>query len=398
MKSNKTARAVLFLVTTTFWFSLYAYTPFINPDLMIMGVSASLMGIIGGAYGFTQMLLRIPVGIGSDKWQKKLFIIIGCVAAVLAALTMMLFHNPIGFLIGRALGGVAAASWVPFTVLYASYYDGEHATRAITMVNLASQLGRFFSFLLASFAAAYFGTQGAFVLALLVGLIGLALSFGIKEHSTPSSRGAQAPSQALRKPPLSTRELLAVGANPRVLLCSLLAVVVQVIAFATQNTFTQNHAVELGATTAQLGYSQLALLSVSILLSLLLGKHLLQFIDARLLVVIGFAITAIYCFVVPVTTSILQLYLAQVLGGIGNTLTFTLLMGLCVQDVTKPKRGAAMGFFQSIYGLGMTIGPMMMGVIIDATSLTAGFYTMAGLALATTLLALFLFKKPRTKH
>jgi len=365
-----------------FWFSLYAYTPFVNPELINMGVTASVMGFIGGAYGFTQMLLRIPVGIGSDRWQKKFFICMGCLSAVLAALTMLVFHNPAGFLIGRALGGVAASSWVPFTVMYASYYKAEHTTRAITMINLASQLGRFISFLLAAWLTTHFGARAAFVLALCVGIAGLVMSLFIKETSGDNS-----------KKPASVKALLAIGKDKNVLLCSVLAILVQIIAFATKTTFTLNHAVSIGATQAQLSFTQLALLSSGIILSFLLGRFILKHFEAKHLVVLGFIITIVYCIIVPITGTMPQLYLVQMLGGIGNTLTFSLLMGLCVQNVDNSKRGAAMGFFQSIYGLGMTIGPVMMGLIIDFSSMRYGFFTMAFIAAIAAVLSMRYLKR-----
>ena len=341
-----------------------------------MGAAASVMGVIGGAYGFTQMLLRIPVGVGSDKWQKKYFIMLGCFFAILAALVMVLFQNPIGFLLGRALGGVAAASWVPFTVLYASYFKSENTTKAITMINMANQLGRFVSFLLAAWLASQFGAIAAFKLALVVGVLGFLHSLFIKEERR------EAAGRNVR-----VKELLAIGKDKHVLICSILAVLVQVIAFATTNTFTLNHAVHIGATQAQLSFTQLATLSSSIVLSFLLGKFILKHIDAKYLVVFGFIITAVYCFIVPFTVSLHQLYLAQMLGGVGNTLTFSLLMGLCVQNIDSNKRGAAMGFFQSIYGLGMTVGPVVMGGIIDVFSMTHGFMLMGGVSLAAVVVS-----------
>ena len=261
------SRDILFGVTVIFWFALYAYTPFVNPQLIVMGATASVMGFIGGAYGFTQFFLRIPVGVISDKWQKKFFICTGCFFAGLAGLIMFLFHNPTGFLIGRALGGVSAASWVPFTVLYASYYRAEDSTRSITIINIANQLGRLLSFLVAAWIASWFGTQSAFLLSAVVGFLGLGLSLLIKEEKAVEE-----------KKPATVRELIAVGGDRNVLITSILAVLVQIVAFATYTTFTANHAVYIGATLAQLGYVQMALLLPGIVMSLFLSKYILRFL------------------------------------------------------------------------------------------------------------------------
>jgi len=200
MDSAKMSRGILFVVTVAFWFAQYAYTPFVNPQLIVFGVTASFMGFVGGAYGFTQFVLRIPVGITADKWQKKFFISAGALCAGLAALCMLVFHNPFGFLLGRALGGVAASSWVPCTVLYTSYHKPEHATRSIAMINLASQAGRLVSFLSAGLAVASFGPEFAFLLSAIGGFLAFGLSLFIREDKAATTRK-----------PVTFRERLAVG-------------------------------------------------------------------------------------------------------------------------------------------------------------------------------------------
>ena len=378
------SRAILFIVTIVFWFAQYAYTPYVNPQLITMGVTASVMGLIGGAYGFTQFILRIPVGISADKWQMKFFICAGSFSTGLAALCMLIFHNPAGFLIGRALGGIAASSWVPFTVLYASYYKPDQATRSITLINLANQIGRMISFLMAGFFASYFGPQSAFLISAIGGFLAFGLSLFVHEDKAFTDRA-----------PLTIRELLAVGKERNLLVASALAICIQLITFATFSTFTMNHAVAINAAPAQLGYMQVALFLPAIILSYCLSKFILQRVDAKKLVILGFVFTTLYCLFVTYTSSIWQLYLVQILGGIGNTLTFSLLMGICVLRITADKRGAAMGFFQSIYGIGMTMGPLIMGFLTDAMNLRAGFLVMSGISVLSMISAALFLKSAR---
>ena len=51
------------------------------------------------------------------------------------------------------------------------------------------------------------------------------------------------------------------------------------------------------------------------------------------------------------------------------------------------KRATAMGFFQAIYGLGMFIGPVLMGIIGDYFSLNEGFIVLGVLGACSALLA-----------
>ena len=82
-----TNKKILFsVVTVLFWFSLYAYVPQLTNYANEMGASYRLIGLIGGAYGFTQTILRIPIGIISDKLMKrKVFVLLGIICAVISA-------------------------------------------------------------------------------------------------------------------------------------------------------------------------------------------------------------------------------------------------------------------------------------------------------------------------
>ncbi|MCL2578417.1 MAG: MFS transporter [Oscillospiraceae bacterium] len=369
------SRGILFAVAAVFWFAQYAYTPYVNPQLMAMGASASIMGFVGGAYGLLQFVLRVPIGVGADRWQRKFFICAGSLFAGLSALCMLVFYSPAGFIAGRALAGVASSAWVPYTVLYASYYKPEHATRAITMLNLANRFGRLAAFVMAGAAAASFGPRSAFVLSAAGGFLAFGISLFVREDKAGDRR------------PLRLGAFIEVAKERNLLVTTILAVLTQLVAFATYATFAANHAVYIGAAPAQLGYMHVALLAPGILLNFCLSKYILSRVGAKWLVVSGFFVTAIYCAAMPFVATIPQLYLMQAVAGMGNTLTLSLLMGMCVQNIAPERRGAAMGFFQSVFAVGMMAGPLIMGVITDYFSLRTGFFLMAGVSAATIFLA-----------
>jgi len=140
---------LLFMVTALFWCAQYSYTQFINPELERMGMSAAFMGLVSGAYGFTQMVLRIPLGILSDRLRRhKPFVVIGCLMTMLSGLGFLVYYSPPGFLISRGLAGVASAAWVSFTVLYSSYFPHTEGPRRISQLNAANMGGRLAGYLL----------------------------------------------------------------------------------------------------------------------------------------------------------------------------------------------------------------------------------------------------------
>ena len=66
MPGTGSKRALLCTVTALFWFAQYVYVPFLTPYLLSLSITATVTGVIVGAYGVTQMLLRIPLGLALD--------------------------------------------------------------------------------------------------------------------------------------------------------------------------------------------------------------------------------------------------------------------------------------------------------------------------------------------
>ena len=377
---------VLFIVTLLFWFSLYAYTSYVGPELERMGATASFVGVVGSAYGFTQLLLRLPVGIMADKWQKKFFICCGGFCSGAAALCMLLFYHPIAFLIGRALAGVAASSWVTFTILYSSYFKAADAAKSITMLSMANATGQLFSFLVAGFFVARFGPRAAFAVSVAGGFTAFGLSLLV--HEEPSPPG---------KVPLRLKDLLTVATDRHLLTCSLLAALVQTIATSTAMIFSGIHAKSIGATPAQLSYMSVFVVLAALTLNFTTSRFLLQRVRTRWLALAGFSCFIIYCFGLPQTTAITQVYCLQLFAGAGNALTISLLMGACVRDIPTDRRSAAMGFYQAVYGLGMTSGPAIMGFLSDLWGLNTGFAVMGSLALLGTIPCVLFLREKRVE-
>jgi len=102
--------------------------------------------------------------------------------------------------------------------------------------------------------------------------------------------------------------------------------------------------------------------------------------------------TAASCIVIPFIKYLNIFYISQIVGGIGRGLVLSLLMGLSIKTIEHKKRATAMGFFQAIYGLGMFIGPVIVGFLSDTIGLEWGFWTIGILGIVGALLVSFLLK------
>ncbi len=128
-----------------------------------LGASYKLIGLIGGSYGLTQTILRIPIGIASDKLRlRKIFIIIGIICAAISPTLVYLFPSPYTLLLARLIAGIASATWVNFTILFIGYYDSDESNKAVGLITANSKLGQLMAMFIGGFVAIRFGVRAIF--------------------------------------------------------------------------------------------------------------------------------------------------------------------------------------------------------------------------------------------
>ena len=369
---NRRSAQLLYVLTALFWFSQYTVTPYINAELELMGQTAGFMGLVSGAYGFSQMLVRVPAGMLADRMgRQKPFIVMGCALTALAGIGFLLWYTPMSFLVMRLVAGLASASWVSFTVMYGSFFPQQEGPRRISQLNIANQGGRLICYVLVAWAVARRGLRSAFEIAAAAGLLCLILSLMLKEKPNPGAG-------------LSLSSMRRVIGDRNMQVTSLLGLLTQVIAFGTYLTFSVNLGIRLGASKPELSALSLVLTIAAVLANLTAtGSRTLSKVRPKVLIELGFILAALYCVMAPLCQTMGQLYLAQALAGISSGFTFAMLLGQCVKDIQPELRGAGMGLYQAIYGIGMTLGPILMGVMIDALGMNAAFFVMAGLSAVT---------------
>lgn len=367
-------RTGLFCITTLFyWASLYTYSPILAAYVKNLGATNRMAGIIIGSYGFTQMLFRIPLGIASDKLRRRrMFITFGIFFSLFSSVGLLLFRNLTVILLFRSLAGAAAATWVDFTVLYTSYYRRGESVKAIGTLNFFNNFGQTAAMFFGGLVADGFGWSASFDMGIVLAAVGIILSFFIVEnHSEPERE-------------MSPRDFLEVAKDRNLICVSALAVLSQSVTFATVFGFTPVYA-SSALHSGKLAMSLLTMFASlpSAFSALIAGSRLAPRFGEKRVIMAGFAIVGVFTVTIPFTRSYPLLILTQIAAGFGRGMSFPLLMGLSIRDVPMERRSTAMGFFQSVYGLGMFVGPVLMGGLADLISLRAGFVLFGMLSLLT---------------
>ncbi|WP_186445854.1 MFS transporter [Paenibacillus cremeus] len=362
-------------VTLLFWFSMYTCVPILAAYVESLGASHKMAGLIVGMYGLSQMLLRIPVGVVSDRFHKrKLFIVFGLVFSILAGLGILITQELSWILILRALAGAAAATWVDFTILFASYFQKEETTKAIGTLTVYNSLGQMFGILTGGWMADVYGWESAFLIGAVVGGIGFIGSFFLVEKVEQGGNK------------LTFSGVLEVAGDRILLTVSFLAILFQVLTFATVFGFTPVYAQSLGATKLDMGLLTFFSTFPTALAAWIGGRHLAQKIGENKVIILGFIISGVFTLAIPFTGSLWLLIVSQAIAGLGRGFTQPVLMALSIKHMDSSKRATAMGFYQAIYGLGMFAGPLFMGAAGDWLTLQEGFVIVGLLGCVTAAL------------
>ena len=400
---------LLFFSVFLFWFSVYTYPSFLSTYAVDgLGTTKVMAGMIVGSYGLTQMVLRIPLGIASDLLKKrKLFVMIGFGLSIVAssglsvvALCAVGESVPewlaAAALLFRGISGMTAATWVNFTVLYSSSCQGDQVAAAMSRIVVPQCGSQIIAMLLGAQLADRLGELYAFLLAAAAGIAGLIVMSMVRERPPAGA-------------PVTLKSFAAVAKNRQLIIGTLLATIYQLVVWATVQGFVQNWAHDvIGITTAQLGYLSVANLLPNILFSRFSGTLFSKRFGRRAVLTAGFAFIAAACSLYPHTNSLITLLAVQALLGSGVGLIMPLTMAGAIESVPDEKRGAAMGFYQAVYGLGMFIGPVISGAVIERFSEPGGtavnavpgyianFYTAMCAAIAGGVLA-FAFTRGKSR-
>lgn len=131
-----------------------------------------LIGLAMGAYGLTQALLQVPLGMASDRFRRKPVILFGLALFVLGSLMAAWAPSLPWLVAGRALQGSGAIS-AAVTALLADLTRDQVRTKSMALVGISIALMFALSLVLAPVLVPHIGLSGLFVITALLALTGM---------------------------------------------------------------------------------------------------------------------------------------------------------------------------------------------------------------------------------
>jgi len=127
----------------------------------LTGYSPIWLGLAIGAYGLTQALLQIPMGILSDKYGRKPVILAGLVVFLLGSIVAAMSETIYGVVLGRAIQGMGAIASAVLA-LAADLSREEQRPKVMATIGMFIGLSFTFAMILGPIVADNFGLSGLF--------------------------------------------------------------------------------------------------------------------------------------------------------------------------------------------------------------------------------------------
>jgi predicted MFS family arabinose efflux permease len=377
-----TDRRLFEIAVIFFWASEYCHTPYFTPYLGSLGLEPALIGLIVGCYGFTQMLVRIPLGMVTDATSGyKAVTVGGLFFTTLSSLGLWLFTDVRLIFLFRVFAGVAASAWIAMTVAYMSYFDESDSVSATAILNSLNSAGKLLAFVLGAGAAQLWGYKATLFASFLTGLIGLCLA--------PFTRKVE-----LRRTPASLSGFFQCLQNRSTLVSALLAAVAMMIVHGTVFSFTSTLAEGLGAGALMLSALSIVYTLVQILCVGFIRSDFVKKGRRDIELACGFGALGAYLVILAFAGSPWSIMLGQVIAGVAYALVNSLLMSACVQGIPAGEKTTAMGIYQAVYSIGMTAGPVYVGRVLGTLGARAGLLLFAAFVLAVAALVRFWLFRP----
>lgn len=375
------SRILVLITAASLWSATSFYTPYLTPELLGMKVSATIAGVIVACRPLAQMFARVPLGIRSARrGTHKQMIVAGTGCGSLAAIVMYFFPTPAMICVGCAIAGFAGASYVGITVLYRQYFGATQGEKAMGTLGTVVEAGSLMSYVVGGILYQHGGIRALFLAGACVAFVGFVASFFVKDVQLPRGNETVKSTFALLK-----NRVLAVS--------TILTIMIKILAFGTVFSFTPKLAQDLGANGTQLGIINALFMAASMIGSFFVATRAGRKVGDVRMCIIGFVMLCFYCGTLPFMRSLPSFMVVQFTGGLGYEALSAVLMANCVRTLAPDQKAAGMGLYQALYSLGMFLGSVIVGSLVDIASYKGAYLTLAVISATGVVLTVWAGRK-----
>jgi MFS family permease len=347
-----------FFAQFTFTLVIFSLIPTLPIYLSQLGSTEVEIGVLLGSFAVSSLVLRPFIGRALLKIPEKYFMIAGALFFALAS-AGYIFAPPFWpFLTMRVLQGMGFAFFTTASfTLIAKISSEAHMGQSLSYFILAFTLSSALAPPLGMFLINHFSFTFLFLVCLGLSLCSLFITHKLGEgHVVPLQDSSMKDGFFLSRKVLRPS---IVGFSPFFI-------------WGALTTFFPLYAINHGMSNPGLFFSTVAMM---LILSRLFGGKILDLYNREKIITHCMTPYIISMAILAFSKTLPMFILVAVLFGIGPAFLVPALMAYALERGDSP--GPAMGTFQAITDLGLSLGPMMMGFVIHSTNYPIMFLCLA---------------------
>jgi MFS family permease len=356
-------------------------TPLLPIFAATLGATDLYLGFIVSVSTLTGMVLKPVVGLLSDRWGRRPWLLLGTMLFGVMPFFYLLIHSPGQLLAIRLVHGTATAIYGPVTVAYVVELADKSRAESIGWFSMARSGGYILGPALAGWLLLAFAPRFVFV---IIGGLSLMAFIPIlmlgETHRRSRSDEPQWPRQLGR----AAGTVMQSGA---LWLASGLEMVMFVGLYAAR-TFLPLFGLTIGLNVAQIGLYFALQESITVLLKAPGGRlgdkrgHLKTALG-------GMALLALAFILISTADRLWMLFLSAILAGAGQGLIAPNTIGLLSRQLHSDCLGTGLGVMGTLQNGSKVLGPVVAGLLVASLDYRGMFLVIGyGLLATTALLAL----------
>jgi MFS family permease len=378
MTTNRGTSWVANAVGFLYWAGWQAVSPFLALYATGLGAGPATVGVILGGYHIFALLLSVPAGIVAERWGSGRMMFIGCLLGALGPLLIVAGGGLANLTVGLVIIGIAQ--------IVVSIGTQVETILAATPATMMRAMGLYFFYsslsLIVGPALGAFLVRGNNYNAAFLGAAALSAMAMVAAFS--SARRAPERDAVVALTPAVSMIVSAFRDNP-VTRAALLVTLTGEMIMAFWNSFFPLllHARGQGTETIAFYFGLRAVSNA-------LVRPIIPAMTRRLTrgraLISGLLGVAVSIVAMPLVVSRLGMGLAILIFGFAGGLYSTLVAAAVVAGFSADAAGVAMGARMLVSRIGIILGPILLGVLVESSGFTVSFIASAAVMAASALL------------
>jgi MFS transporter, DHA1 family, multidrug resistance protein len=367
-------KSILFTILSAI-FIVFVGMGIIAPILPIyaeeLGATGFALGIIMAAYAVSGGVLQPFVGTLSDRHGKKGFLIAGLIMFSMTGYIYTVAGSVTQLVLIRFFHGIGSAMIIPIAMAYIIESADGHVGKFMGWFNIAIFAGIGAGPVLGGFFLDLWGKNAGFY-----AMAGLSLISAVLVITILPGQAADRPVETRIRLFSLFRRMMKSRRVMGILLARMATMIIMVPTFAFLPLLMTR---QMGASGSQIGTVIACRTLVNAIFQVPFGK-LADSRDQNLLLLAGTVLIGITMLCVPFATGFVSLLLLFAVIGLGEAISWPAMGALAATEGKKFGQGSMMGVFNMAMNLGVFIGAMGVGALVDLFSIDWAFYAV-GIAL-----------------